>query len=149
MDKSAKMTYAMIEVAIDKGIRDIQDNTHRGIRNLIDLGSHCLLVRFFRIFSEWLWRHLDDPHPRGLGQNPFAERNDYAVGPRDVFDDEQGHRDGEAPEPSAKGSAFELRQTGPQMFSNNSFKWFRCCDAFHVHVLLMQGFLQRDSALSQ
>jgi hypothetical protein len=58
VDKSAKMTYAMIEVAIDKGIRDIQDNTHRGIRNLIDLGSHLSQGRFhqdfFRITQQML-----------------------------------------------------------------------------------------------
>ncbi len=58
VDKSAKMTYAMIEVAIDKGIRDIKDNTHRGIRNLIDLGSHLSQGRFhqdfFRITQQML-----------------------------------------------------------------------------------------------
>jgi hypothetical protein len=47
MDKSAKITYAMIEVAIEKGMRDIEDNTRRGIRNLVDLGSNLSQGRFY------------------------------------------------------------------------------------------------------
>lgn len=40
MEKRNKITYAMIETAIDKGIRDIKENSNRGIRNLVDLGTH-------------------------------------------------------------------------------------------------------------
>ena len=47
MDKSAKITYAMIEVAIEKGMCDIEDNTRRGIRNLVDLGSNLSQGRFY------------------------------------------------------------------------------------------------------
>lgn len=34
------MTIKMIETAINKGIRDIEDNPKRGIRNLVDLANH-------------------------------------------------------------------------------------------------------------
>ena len=40
MERTRRMTYAMIEAAVSKGIRDIQDNLRRGIRNLVDLGSY-------------------------------------------------------------------------------------------------------------
>jgi len=58
MDKSAKMTYTLIETAVDKGIRDIRGNTRRGIRNLVDLGSHLtqglLMQHFFHIIQRML-----------------------------------------------------------------------------------------------
>lgn len=40
MERTRQMTYAMIEAAVTKGIRDIQDNLRRGIRNFVDLGSY-------------------------------------------------------------------------------------------------------------
>lgn len=35
-----RITIKMIEAAINKGIRDIEDNPKRGIRNLVDLAKH-------------------------------------------------------------------------------------------------------------
>ena len=35
-----RITVKMIEIAINKGIRDIEENPKRGIRNLVDLASH-------------------------------------------------------------------------------------------------------------
>lgn len=35
-----RITVKMIEAAINKGIRDIEDNPKRGIRNLVDLANH-------------------------------------------------------------------------------------------------------------
>ena len=43
MDKSGKMTCAMIEAAVDKGLRDIEENPRRGIRNLVDLGTQLIM----------------------------------------------------------------------------------------------------------
>lgn len=40
MDRSRVLTYTMIDTAITKGLRDIQDNLYRGLRNLVDLGSY-------------------------------------------------------------------------------------------------------------
>lgn len=40
MDRSRMLTYTMIDTAITKGLRDIQDNLYRGLRNLVDLGSY-------------------------------------------------------------------------------------------------------------
>ncbi|MEA4889847.1 MAG: hypothetical protein VB070_10330 [Clostridiaceae bacterium] len=58
MNKQREMNYAMIEAAVDKGIRDIQENTSRGIRNLVDLGLHLSTGRFqkdiFRIARQML-----------------------------------------------------------------------------------------------
>lgn len=36
----SRISIKMIEAAINKGIRDIEDNPKRGIRNLVDLASH-------------------------------------------------------------------------------------------------------------
>ncbi|HOQ09247.1 MAG TPA: hypothetical protein PLG09_03895 [Syntrophomonadaceae bacterium] len=58
MEKSAKLTYTLIETAVDKGIRDIRGDTRRGIRNLVDLASHLtqglLLQHFFQIVQRML-----------------------------------------------------------------------------------------------
>ena len=40
MNKTRNMHQAMIKVAVDKALRDIQENASRGIRNLVDLGIH-------------------------------------------------------------------------------------------------------------
>lgn len=62
MDKGAKMAYTMIEIAIDKGIRDIEDNTYRGIRNLIDLGSQLSPSRFQQDFFRVTQQLLANDH---------------------------------------------------------------------------------------
>lgn len=50
MEKKSKITYAMIETAIDKGIRDIKENSNRGIRSLLDLGIHFSTGSFQKEF---------------------------------------------------------------------------------------------------
>lgn len=40
MDRSRVLAYTMIDTALTKGLRDIQDNLYRGLRNLVDLGSY-------------------------------------------------------------------------------------------------------------
>lgn len=52
MNKKNKLAYAMIEAAVDKGIRDIQEDPKRGIRNLVDLGQHFATARFQKDFCE-------------------------------------------------------------------------------------------------
>jgi hypothetical protein len=52
------MTYAVIEAAVDKGIRDIEENTARGIRNLVDLGTHFSTGRFQKEFFDIAERTL-------------------------------------------------------------------------------------------
>lgn len=58
MDKKSELTYKFIETAVDKGIRDIKENSNRGIRNLLDLGNHFATGRFqkdfFNIASQML-----------------------------------------------------------------------------------------------
>jgi len=58
MDKGRKMTYAMIEVAVDKALSDIEENPPRGIRNLLDLGTQIssgqFLQDFFRNMQQML-----------------------------------------------------------------------------------------------
>lgn len=58
MNRRARMTYTLIEIAVDKGIRDIRGNSRRGIRNLVDLGSHLTQGRlqqdFFHIIQHML-----------------------------------------------------------------------------------------------
>jgi hypothetical protein len=41
MDKSAKITYAMIEVAIEKGMRDIEDNPFCSLWLVMELPRCC------------------------------------------------------------------------------------------------------------
>lgn len=58
MNKGRIMAYTMIKVALDKSIRDIRENPGRGIRNLVDLGTHLaggrLLQDFFRKTQQML-----------------------------------------------------------------------------------------------
>lgn len=60
MDKSARMTYKMIELAIDKGLRDMQENTGRGLRNLVDMGAHLSKSRFHQDFFHLAQQTLAD-----------------------------------------------------------------------------------------
>lgn len=50
MDKKRKVIYALIGTAVDKGIRDIKENSCRGTRNLVDLGMHFSKGRFQKNF---------------------------------------------------------------------------------------------------
>jgi hypothetical protein len=40
LDRRSKVITAIIRVAIDKGLHDIEVNTGRGVRNLLDLGRY-------------------------------------------------------------------------------------------------------------
>ena len=65
MDKKSRLTYAIIEAAVDKGIRDIEENSTRGIRNLLDLGQHFATGRFqkdFYEFAQQMLRNSDSPY---------------------------------------------------------------------------------------
>ena len=65
MDKSGKMTCAMIEAAVDKGLRDIEENPRRGIRNLVDLGTQLSTSRFHKDFfrtSQQMLRNENSPY---------------------------------------------------------------------------------------
>ena len=39
MAAGRKMAYTIIELAVDKGLQDMREDLHRGVRNLVDLGS--------------------------------------------------------------------------------------------------------------
>lgn len=52
MDKRNRLTYMMVEAAVDKGIKDIQENAYRGVRNLVDLGEHFATGRFQKDFYD-------------------------------------------------------------------------------------------------
>ncbi|MGB4439840.1 MAG: hypothetical protein WBJ13_11615 [Sedimentibacter sp.] len=47
-----KLTYAIIKIAVENGIRYIQDNPKRGVRNLLDLGEYFAQGRFQKDFFE-------------------------------------------------------------------------------------------------
>lgn len=47
-----KLTYAVIKAAVENGIRYIQDNPKRGVRNLLDLGEYFAKGRFQKYFFE-------------------------------------------------------------------------------------------------
>lgn len=47
-----ELTYAVIKTAVDNGIRYIQDNPKRGVRNLLDLGEYFARGRFQKDFFE-------------------------------------------------------------------------------------------------
>lgn len=48
--KQNKIAYAMIRSAVEKGVKDIQNNPGRGIRNLVDLGGMFAGGRFQKAF---------------------------------------------------------------------------------------------------
>lgn len=50
----------MIEAAVEKGIRDIEENAGRGIRNLVDLGTHFATGRFQKEFFSYAEGVLKD-----------------------------------------------------------------------------------------
>lgn len=54
------MNIKIIEIAIDKGIRDIEDNPKRGIRNLVDLARHFANSPFQRDILELMQTMLKD-----------------------------------------------------------------------------------------
>ncbi len=64
--RNKRWTQAMIEVAVDKGIRDIKDDLYRGVRNVIDLGSRLSSGRFqkdiFAIFHSLMYDQNDSPY---------------------------------------------------------------------------------------
>jgi len=67
MDKKWETTYRIIEAAIDKGIRDINENSGRGVRNLVDLGTHFAAGRFQKDFfrlSKQILGNADSPYYR-------------------------------------------------------------------------------------
>ncbi len=47
-----KLTYAIIKTAVENGVRYIQDNPKRGVRNLLDLGEYFAEGRFQKYFFE-------------------------------------------------------------------------------------------------
>lgn len=47
-----ELTYAVIKTAVENGIRYIQDNPKRGVRNLLDLGEYFARGRFQKDFFE-------------------------------------------------------------------------------------------------
>ncbi|MFA9424198.1 MAG: hypothetical protein ACERLG_11505, partial [Sedimentibacter sp.] len=46
------LTYAIIKTAVENGVRYIQDNPKRGVRNLLDLGEYFAEGRFQKDFFE-------------------------------------------------------------------------------------------------
>lgn len=73
MEKSRKMTYAMIEVAIEKAIRDIGENPRRGIRNLVDLGTRLTSGRFLQDFFRISRQILAD------NDSPYYELTQHVI----------------------------------------------------------------------
>lgn len=73
MSKKRKLTYAMIETAIDKGIRDIKENSSRGTRNLLDLGNHFATGRFQKVFFRIAMQMLDNE------SSPYYELANHIV----------------------------------------------------------------------
>ncbi len=60
-----RITIKMIEAAINKGIRDIEDNPKRGIRNLVDLANHFASSPFQKDIlklMQTMLANLDSPY---------------------------------------------------------------------------------------
>lgn len=55
-----KLTRAIIKTAVEKGIRYIQDNPKRGVRNLLDLGEYFASGRFQKSFFDLAHEMLDN-----------------------------------------------------------------------------------------
>jgi hypothetical protein len=47
-----KLVHAIIKIAVENGIRYIEDNPKRGVRNLLDLGEYFASGRFQKVFFE-------------------------------------------------------------------------------------------------
>ncbi len=47
-----KLVFAIIKIAVENGIRYIEDNPKRGVRNLLDLGEYFASGRFQKVFFE-------------------------------------------------------------------------------------------------
>ena len=47
-----KLTRTMLDIAIDKGLKEIRTKSKRGIRNLVDLGAHFAKGRFQEYFYQ-------------------------------------------------------------------------------------------------
>lgn len=62
MDKSAKLAYKMIEVAINKAIREIEENPFRGVRNILDLLTYLFPGRFLQDFLKMTRQMLNNPN---------------------------------------------------------------------------------------
>lgn len=60
MDIKRKITKAIIATAIDKGIRDMEENSNRGIRRLVDLGNYFVTEDFQKNFFTKVQQMLDD-----------------------------------------------------------------------------------------
>lgn len=55
-----KVTYTLIKKAVEKGIRDMQENVERGMRNLVDLGERFAHGRFQKSFFDAAQKELID-----------------------------------------------------------------------------------------
>lgn len=60
MDKKRQITYKIIEIAVDKGIRNIIENGNRGVRNIVDLGAHFAKGDFQKDFFRNAQQILND-----------------------------------------------------------------------------------------
>lgn len=57
-----ELIYTIIKTAVQKGIKYIEDNPKRGIRNLVDLGEHCATGRFQKVFFDIAHDILTNDH---------------------------------------------------------------------------------------
>ncbi|WP_434510513.1 hypothetical protein [Desulfitobacterium sp. AusDCA] len=80
MTNTQKMTYTMIEIAVNKGLRDIEENVSRGVRNLVDLGTHLTRGRFqkdyFRVAQQIL---LNENSPYYAIANNLVHNVDHRI----------------------------------------------------------------------
>ena len=60
MNAKAKMTYALIDIAVSKGLKEIKENSGRGLRNLVDLGKRLSKGKHQQIFFQLAQQILDD-----------------------------------------------------------------------------------------
>lgn len=60
MDKKGQITYKIIEIAVAKGIRNIEENGNRGVRNIVDLGAHFAKGNFQKDFFRNAQQILND-----------------------------------------------------------------------------------------
>ncbi len=59
-----QLTHTIIKLAVENGIRYIQDNPKRGVRNLLDLGEYFASGRFQKSFFELVHQMLTNENSR-------------------------------------------------------------------------------------
>lgn len=161
MDKRARLTYTLIEIAVDNGIRDISGNTRRGIRNLIDLGSHLtqgrLQQHFFHIIQHMLAdkdshlyevtkdviEHVDHQMLKNTAVKLGYTCCTYGYQKMQRYEQKHGHK-------VPRALIFDLREEYPDILTQSEISSLLACGesiGIFCGIFLMNGDQQRAAHL--